>query len=195
MRPRDDNPALFRANVYKSWLVMSHVVRHLNRDCFIVHTDTPEGVGYDNLALVLQHPDGSLDLRFSMNRNGFNSTVIRAIWEQVDQMGAEVVALELLQSCGVRNPEPVEDNRVTELCDEVVAWIQNHRDQEFYVGPVHWQGSCRELLDIPMERYPNDDWPFDHHSPEISLGIGGHEVKRVFCDTRLVRKPEMRESQ
>ena len=179
MRPRDDNPALFRENVYKSWKIMAYVVRHLNRDCFIVHTDTPEGVGYDNLALVVQHPDGPLDLRFSMNRNGFNSTVLRGIWEQVDQMGAESVALELLRSCGVRKPEPVEDNRVTALCDEVVAWIQNHRDQEFYVGPVRWWGSCQELLDISMGRYPNDDWPYDRHGPDISLGIRGVEQLRL----------------
>ena len=179
MPPRDDDPAQFRENVYKSWLVMSHVVRHLDRDCFIVHTDTPEGVGYDNLALVIRHSDGTLDLKFSMNRNGFNSTVIRGIWEQVDQRGAESVALELLLSCDLRNPEPVEHNRMTMLCDEVVAWIHNHRDQEFYVGPVHWQGSCRELLDIPLGEYPNSDWPYDRHGPEISLGLAQVEIRRL----------------
>lgn len=179
MPPRDYNLALFRENVYKSWLVMSHVVRRLDRDCFIVHTDTPEGVGYDNLALVIRHSDGTLDLKFSMNRNGFNSTVIRGIWEQVDQRGAESVAFELLRSCGVRNTEPVEHNRVTALCDEVVAWIQNHRDQDFYVGPVRWPGSCQELLEIPEERYPNDDWSYDRHGPEISLGNRGLEQLRL----------------
>ena len=79
MRPHDDDPQLYRENVYKSWLIMSYVVRRIKNQCYVAHSDAPVGVGYDNLVLVTVSPTGSTHSKFAMNRNGVNSTVVQYI--------------------------------------------------------------------------------------------------------------------
>ena len=76
MQPRDDDQQLYRENVYKSWLIMSYVVRHIKNQCYVAHSDAPVGVGYDNLVLVTVSASGSTHFKFAMNRNGVNSTVV-----------------------------------------------------------------------------------------------------------------------
>lgn len=177
MRPRDENSALFRENVYKSWKIMAQLARRIDGQCYVAHSDTPEGVGYDNLVLVTTTSDGSMIPQVVMNRNGANSTKVRLIWEKCEEIGIEGVVETLLATCEATSM-PFE-TQLSRLCDEVVSWIERHRNEEFYVGPVHWWGSCRQLLDIPVEEFPNGEWPLERHGPEISLGINMVEVKRL----------------
>lgn len=191
MPPRDDNPALFRENVYKSWKIMAQLTRRIDGECDVVHSDTPEGVGYDNLVLVARNPDGSMVPQAVMNRNGVNSLTVPFIWKKCDEIGIEGVVEELLTACQAgKTPEPVE-SELSRRCDEVVSWIEGHHDEDFYVGPVQWWGSCRELLDLPEAKFPSDIWPFGRHGPEISLGIAGIETLRLNSENRMSEERRM----
>ena len=182
MRPRDDNPALFRENVYKSWKIMAQLTRRIDGECYVVHSDTPEGVGYDNLVLMAPSPDGWMFPQVVLNRNGVNSLTVPFVWEKCDEIGIEGVVDGLLATCQARRTSALIETELSRLCDEVVSWIEGHRDEDFYVGPIRWWGSCRELLDIPEAKFPSDDWPFDRHGPSISLGLADIEIRRISLD-------------
>ena len=144
MRPHDDDPQLYRENVYKSWLIMSYVVRRLKNQCYVAHSDAPVGVGYDNLVLVTVSPTGSKHFEFAMNRNGVNSTVVQYIWEKVDEIGAEEVANIIIERCQLEVSPDVVDTEATRLCDEIVGWLEQHKDDEGFFEPVHLMpnGKC-----------------------------------------------------
>ena len=144
MRPHDDDPQLYRENVYKSWLIMSYVVRRIKNQCYVAHSDAPVGVGYDNLVLVTVSPTGSTHLEFAMNRNGVNSTVLQYIWEKVDEIGAEEVANFIIERCQLEVSSDPVDSEATQLCDEVVEWLEQHKDDEGFFEPVHLMpnGKC-----------------------------------------------------
>ena len=144
MRPHDDDPQLYRENVYKSWLIMSYVVRRIKNQCYVAHSDAPVGVGYDNLVLVTVSPTGSTHLEFAMNRNGVNSTVVQYIWEKVDEIGAEEVANFIIERCQLEVSSDPVDSEATQLCDEVVEWLEQHKDDEGFFEPVHLMpnGKC-----------------------------------------------------
>ena len=144
MQPRDDDQQLYRENVYKSWLIMSYVVRHIKNQCYVAHSDAPVGVGYDNLVLVTVSPTGSTHLEFAMNRNGVNSTVVQYIWEKVDEIGAEEVANFIIERCQLEVSSDPVDSEATQLCDEVVEWLEQHKDDEGFFEPVHLMpnGKC-----------------------------------------------------
>jgi hypothetical protein len=144
MQPRDDDPQLYRENVYKSWLIMSFLVRHIKNQCYVAHSDAPVGVGYDNLVLVTVSPVGSTHFEFAMNRNGVNSTVVQYIWEKVDEIGAEEVAKIIIERCQLEvSPEAV-DTEATRLCDEIVGWLEQHKDDKGFFEPVRLMpnGKC-----------------------------------------------------
>ena len=144
MQPRDDDPQLYRENVYKSWLIMSYVVRHIKNQCYVAHSDAPVGVGYDNLVLVTVSPTGSTHFEFAMNRNGVNSTVVQYIWEKVDEIGAQEVANIIIERCQLEVSSDVVDTEATRLCDEIVGWLEQHKDDKGFFEPVRLMpnGKC-----------------------------------------------------
>lgn len=144
MRPLDDDPQLYRENVYKSWLIMSYVVRHIKNQCYVAHSDAPVGVGYDNLVLVTVSPTGSTHFEFAMNRNGVNSTVVQYIWEKVDEIGAQEVANIIIERCQLEVSSDVVDTEATRLCDEIVGWLEQHKDDKGFFEPVRLMpnGKC-----------------------------------------------------
>ena len=144
MRPRDDDPHLYRENVYKSWLIMSSVVRRIKSLCYVAHSDAPVGVGYDNLVLITVSPTGSTHFEFAMNRNGVNSTVVQYIWEKVDEIGAEEVANIIIERCQLEVSSDVVDTEATRLCDEIVGWLEQHKDDKGFFEPVRLMpnGKC-----------------------------------------------------
>lgn len=144
MQPRDDDQQLYRENVYKSWLIMSYVVRYIKNQCYVAHSDAPVGVGYDNLVLVTVSPTGSTHFEFAMNRNGVNSTVVQYIWEKVDEIGAQEVANIIIERCQLEVSPDVVDTEAMRLCDEVVEWLEQHKDDKEFFEPVHLMpnGKC-----------------------------------------------------
>ena len=148
MRPHDDDPQLYRENVYKSWLIMSFVVRHIKKQCYVARSDAPVGVGYDNLVLVTVSASGSTHFKFAMNRNGVNSTVVQYIWEKVDEIGAEEVANIIIDRCRLeQSVEPVV-SEATLLCEEIVDWLTLHKDDKEFFEPVRFMpnGRCVSVL-------------------------------------------------
>jgi hypothetical protein len=143
MQPRDDDQQLYRENVYKSWLIMSYVVRHIKNQCYVAHSTGPEGLDYDNLVLVVI-TEGSRHPRFAMNRDGFNSTVVENIWEKVDEIGAEEVAKIIIERCQLEVSSDPVDSEATQLCDEVVEWLEQHKNDKGFFEPVHLMpnGKC-----------------------------------------------------
>ena len=148
MRPHDDDQQVYRENVYKSWLIMSYVVRRIKNQCYVAHSDAPVGVGYDNLVLVTVSPTGSTHSKFAMNRNGVNSTVVQYIWEKVDEIGAEEVANIIIDRCRLeQSVEPVV-SEATLLCEEIVDWLTLHKDDKEFFEPVRFMpnGRCVSVL-------------------------------------------------
>ena len=144
MRPRDDDSHLYRENVYKSWLIMLHVVHRIKNQCYVAHSTGPEGLEYDNLVLVTVSPIGRTHLEFAMNRNGVNSSVVEYIWEKVDEIGAKEVANILIERCQLDlSPDPV-DTEATRLCQEIVEWLEQHKNDIGFFEPVRLMrnGKC-----------------------------------------------------
>lgn len=179
MKPREDNPALFRENVYKSWKVMAHVVKQIKGECWVAHLEPNPGVGYDCLSLIVKDSDGHIQVPFMMNRNGVNSNRLDKIWAKVADEGHVAVAEELIAICQLPKSGVPRDTGITRVCDRVVEWIGQHVDQVFYVGPLHWPGSCETRLDIPYTDEKSDGWPIPDNGPDISLGINRVEVERL----------------
>ena len=148
MQPRDDDQQLYRENVYKSWLIMSYVVRHIKNQCYVAHSDAPVGVGYDNLVLVTVSASGSTHFKFAMNRNGVNSTVVQYIWEKVDEIGAEEVAKIIIERCQLEVSSDPVDSEATLLCEEIVDWLTLHKEDKQFFEPVRFlpNGRCVSVL-------------------------------------------------
>ena len=147
MKPRDDYQQMYQENVYKSWLIMSYVVRHIKNQCYLAHSTGPEGLDYDNLVLVVV-TEGSRRSRFEMNRNGFNSTFVKNIWEKVDEIGAEEVAKVIIERCRLeQSVEPVV-SEATLLCEEIVDWLTLHKEDKEFFEPVRFlpNGRCVSVL-------------------------------------------------
>ena len=147
MRPHYDDQQVYRENVYKSWLIMSYVVRHIKNQCYVAHSTGPEGLDYNNLVLVVI-TEGSRHPRFAMNRDGFNSTVVENIWEKFDEIGAEEVANIIIERCRLEQSfEPVV-SEATLLCEEIVDWLTLHKDDKEFFEPVRFMpnGRCVSVL-------------------------------------------------
>ena len=96
MKPRYENLALYRENVYKSWQIMHEVVRQIDQECYIAHLEPFQGVGYDCLSLVTRNSIGNLVTSFMLNRNGVNGLcggqLIEEVWRRAssDAAGSSV---------------------------------------------------------------------------------------------------------
>ena len=179
MKPRTDNPVLYRENVYKSWKIMHYVVSHVEDECFVAHLEPNPGVGYDCLSLVTRDSNGGLRVRFMLNRNGVNANVLDRVWDRFDEDGCETVARELIVAAGLSSTTPARQPYVAQLCMDVVEWIEKHRNEEFCVGPIGWPGGCRAFLELPRQDVDPIQWPITDHGPELSLGLGGDEQLRL----------------
>ncbi len=180
MNQRNDSPTLYRENVYKSWKLMAYVVSHVEEECFIAHLEPNPGVGYDCLSLITRDANGNLRVRFMLNRNGINANVLDRVWESFDDEGCDVVAQKLIEASRLSIIQPSLKSSAVGLCEKVVGWIEEHRDEEFCVGPFGWPGGCRSLLDIQQKIVPESAWPIPDHGPELCLGVGGIETVRLY---------------
>ena len=183
VKPREGDPALFRDNVYHSWHVMAHVVNHVTEECFVAHLEPNQGVGYDCLSLVTRDLEGLLRVRFMLNRNGANGLVgshlFEDVWGRVNRDGFKKVADEIIAIAGLASSTGRVNSAISTVCDQVVRWIRSHRDENFYVGPLDWPGSCAPLPEIKRAAYSEEQWPIPDHGPEISMGISGKEIQRL----------------
>jgi hypothetical protein len=180
MNQRNDSSALYRENVHKSWKLMAYVVSHVEDECFVAHLEPNSGVGYDCLSLITRDTNGNLRVRFMLNRNGVNANVLDRVWQSFDDEGCDVVAQKLIEASGLSIAHPSLKSAVAGLCEEVVGWIEEHRDEEFCVGPIGWPRGCRSLLDIQQKTVPESAWPIPDHGPELCLGVGGVETVRLY---------------
>ena len=180
MKPRNDNPALYRENVYKSWKIIARVVANVDDECLIAHLEPNQGVGYDCLSLITKDESGRLRTRFMLNRNGVNSNVLDRVWDRFDQVGCDQVAEEIVEASGLQLSQSTVSSSASIFCNEVVAWIENHRTEEFCVGPIGWPGGCQSFLDVQRETPAESAWLIPDHGPELCLGIGGVECVRLY---------------
>ena len=180
MNPRNDSPALYRENVYKSWKLMAYVVSHVDDECFVAHLEPNPGVGYDCLSLITRDTNGSLRVRFMLNRNGTNANVLDRVWERFDEEGCDAVGMKLVKASDLNASWPSMRSSVATLCDDVVAWIEENRSEDFCIGPIDWPGGCRTFLDVRRETHTESVWPVPDHGPEICLGVEGVETVRLY---------------
>jgi hypothetical protein len=189
MKPRTDNPALYRENVYKSWKLMHYVVSHVEDECFVAHLEPNPGVEYDCLSLITRDSNGGLRVRFMLNRNGVNANVLDRVWERFDEDGCDTVAQALMAASGLSITTPIRQTMAAQLCNDVVEWIEEHRSEEFCVGPIGWPGGCHTLLETGREQFDATVWPITDHGPELILGVDGKEVRRrVFEDSHQIAR-------
>lgn len=191
MPPRNYNPALFRENVFKSWKVMAHVVKHIEGESWIAHLEPNPGVGYDCLSLVVKDSDGRTHVPFMMNRNGVNSDRLDKIWAKVADEGHVAVAEELIAVCQLPKSRVPQDTGITRVCDRVIEWISQHLDDDFYVGPLHWPGCCETHLDIPDTDVQSVGWPIPDNGPDISFGLNQVEVERLVQRQSIKEQVDM----
>jgi hypothetical protein len=182
MTLRENNPEQFMMNVYYSWSIMEAVVKNIEHDCAIVHEEPIEGVGYDCLCLYEVFHDNSVRLKFMLNRNGVNSNVLDRVWDRVKEVGVHNVADELIDICEFMRSDYPRVTAASRLCDQVLTWINEHPEDNFYVGPLNWSGSCEKFLDIAPIEYPNETWPFRSHGPDISCGVNRVEMDRFVFE-------------
>jgi hypothetical protein len=186
MKPRNDNPALYRENVYKSWKLMAYVASNISEECFVVHLEPNPGVQYDCLSLITRDTNSGLRAHFMLNRNGMNADVLERVWERFDEDGVEIVAKKLMAASGLSKNMPSRKSLTAQLCDDVVAWIEQHRSEEFCVGPIGWPGGCRTFLELAREKLDESTWPITDHGPEVVLGINGAERIRLIHSSTIM---------
>lgn len=188
MNPRTDNPSVYRENVYKSWKLMAHVVAHVQGECFVVHLQPNPGVDYDCLSLVTRDEEGLLRVRFMLNRNGSNADVLDNVWELFDSVGCIKVAEKLILASELLRSPLVQKSAAVMFCEDVVRWIEQHRNEDFCIGPIGWPGGCRTHLDRPIEGVDSSEWPILDHGPDLALGIDGIERERIRHGIRPDKK-------
>jgi len=183
VKPREDDPALFRDNVYHSWHIMSYVVNHVTEECFVAHLEPNPGVRYDCLSLITRDSEGQLLIRFMLNRNGVNGSIgshlFEDIWGRVTRDGFKKVADEIISLAGLTSSTGRVNSVSSTVCNQVLRWIRSHRNENFYVGPLDWPGSFAPLPEIKRAAYSKEQWPIPDHGPEISMGINGRELQRL----------------
>jgi hypothetical protein len=182
---RDEDPRLFRENVHKSWQVMSAIVNQISDECFIAHLEPNQGVGYDCLSIVTRDREGRLEVALMMNRNGVNSNIKGAedlykdTWRRVKQDGAEKVADEIIGLSNLTRTTDRIDSPSTRACHQVLNWIEENQQEEFFVVPLSWLYGSGQMLEIKPATYSEEQWPVPDHGPEISMGISGKELQRL----------------
>lgn len=189
MNQRNDSPTLNRENVHKSWKLMAYVVSHVEDECFVAHLEPNPGIGYDCLSLITRDTNGNLRVRFMLNRNGINANVLDRVWESFDDEGCDVVAQRLIEASGLLITNPSLKSAAAGLCDQVVGWIEEHRDEAFCVGPIGWPGGCKSFLNLQQKTVSEGAWPIPDHGPELCLGIEGIETVRLYQGVPAVPLP------
>ena len=185
MKPRSDDLALYRENVYKSWQIMYEVVRQIDQECYIAHLEPFQGVEYDCLSLVTRNSIGNLVTSFMLNRNGVNGLcggqLIEDVWRRAsseDEVSA--IAKQLIDGAQLlRGASQDSKSKMSQISKFVVSWIRDHRDEEFSVSPPHWPRGCRVFRDQNFEPLNKDEWQIEDHLPWLILGVNYHEVVRI----------------
>lgn len=169
---------------------MAAVTKRIADESFFAHLEPFEGVGYDCLSLVTRATGKSTRVRFQMNRNGINSNILEEIWFKAEPewLGVEGVAEQLIENAKLTrkrsdNSDPSIACRVSTF---VSTWIDQNMDEEFYVGPIYWPGSCASKTDSPIIEWNNEIWPLKYQSPELILGVRGVETMRVYMQSAVV---------
>ena len=175
VKPIDDDPEQYRLNVLNSWKIMSHVVRNIEDDCLIAHSDF-SGVGYDCLDLVVRDGDKWRSTSILLNRNGLNSMVLGGVWMLVEESSVEEVAERIIVLRKfTRRAKPV-DTHVSKMCEEVVEWIEQNLQSDIHVGPNdYYLTRERSIVGIHFD-HDVDQWPWPFHGPEVGCYIGQHAV-------------------
>ena len=143
MKPREENPKVYRENIHKSWKVMLSVVQKISNESHIQHLEPNAGAGYDCLSLVTKDPDGKWQPIFLLNRNGENGLangLVERLWKRSEtESGIEELANLLIEQTGLSltNGKP-QENKSVQLCTFVCNWIDDHADQNFSVAPPGW---------------------------------------------------------
>jgi hypothetical protein len=159
---------------------MAYVVSHVDEECFVAHLEPNPGVGYDCLSLITRDTNGNLRVRFMLNRNGTNANVLNRVWESFDEDGCDAVARKLMEASALTVVQPSLKSSAASLCYDVMTWIEEHRNEDFCVGPIGWPGGCRTFLDVQREVLNESDWPIPDHGPELCLGVSGIETVRLY---------------
>jgi hypothetical protein len=186
---RDEDPRLFRENVYKSWQVMSAIVNQISDECFIAHLEPNQGAGYDCLSIVTRDREGRLEVALMMNRNGVNSSIQGAenlyedTWRRVREYGAAKVADEIIGLSILTRTTDRVDSPSTRVCRQVLNWIEENQQEEFFVVPLNWLNNDDQLLEIEPAAFSEVQWPIPDHGPEISMGINRVELQRLAVVT------------
>lgn len=179
MKPIDDDPEQYRLNVLNSWKIMSHVVRNIEDDCFIAHSEF-SGVGYDCLDLVVRDGDKLRSTRILLNRNGQNSMVLAGVWMLVEKSSAEAVAERIIVRRKFKRRSRPTDTHVSKICGEVVEWIEQNLQEDFHVGPNdYYLTRERSSFGVYFD-HDTDQWPWSFHGPEIGCYIG-QDAMTGFC--------------
>ena len=183
IHPRSENPREYRDNVRKSWQVIAELLAMAGGECFIAHLEPNPGVGYDCLSLVVRGSEGGLRTYVMLNRNGSTARAgdnYPDTWNKVDQLGPKKVAEELAAMSGLPTggPRHARTVRMEQVARQVVAWINAHRDEDFYVGPPHWPGAPSDLLPVPRSTTP-EDWPGWDVQPDLTFAINNKETERI----------------
>jgi len=181
---REDAPEEFRSNVYKSWQIVQTIVRQMDEEVWIVHTDPMGGGSYDCLSLCTMNQHGGRQWLLHLNRNGQNALIegelYEGVWARCDRTSPSTVALDLLSQTyvSVQDCMLAENEVQCETADRVVQWIGANQHRDFYVGPHHWPGGPSKLLDLAQ--ITGGGLPYDWPGPEISLAVDRVEVERLY---------------
>ena len=185
----EEDPRQWRLNVLLSWQVVREFAAHVRGDWSVAHLDPIQGVVYDCLGVAALDNERGWDIPFLLNRNGVNSNILDNVWERAERSGPLEVARELASNSEREFIEEEFSSIPVDVCDAVIAWIQEHRDQNFFVGPIGWYGVPSRLIAPPLKAYNEKLWPVTDHGPELILAIDGQEIERIYAHTGDVLKP------
>ncbi len=183
MKPREDDLAVYRQNIYKSWKIMLSVSQKISDESHVQHLEPNPGVGYDCLSLVTKTPHGQWHPNFMLNRNGVNGLangLVKQIWERSrTDAGIEELANLLIDQTGLNRVEEIPvTNRTLQICTVVCNWIAEHEKQNFSVAPPGWPEGCR-ILSRQHSELENLEWPREMENRYVVLGIDSREEMRI----------------
>lgn len=191
MKPRYENLALYRENVYKSWQIMHEVVRQIDQECYIAHLEPFQGVGYDCLSLVTRNSIGNLVTSFMLNRNGVNGLcggqLIEEVWRRASSLDeVSAIARRLIEGAELsRRSSGDSKSKMAQISKFVVSWIEDHRHEDFCVAPPGWPEGCVEFADQNFEPSGRGEWEIEDHAPWLVLGTRYKEMIRIDMTDNL----------
>lgn len=192
MKPREENPKVYRENIHKSWKVMLSVVQKISNESYIQHLEPNAGAGYDCLSLVTKDPYGQWQPIFLLNRNGENGLangLVERLWKRSEtESGIEELANLLIEQTGLSraNGKP-QENKSVQICTFVCKWIDDHVDQNFSVAPPGWPEGCRGLNN-QFSQIESLNWPTEMENRYVILGVNSQEELRIdLADGSVIR--------